>query len=107
AGVFCFAPFAWWWLAFPVWLGFFLLLAKAPTLRAAALAGWLFGCGFFLAGVSWVYVSLSVFGGMPAWLAGLATLLFCLALAGYPALLGAVFKRWQPVHPLRAALWFA
>lgn len=107
AGVLCFAPFGLWWLAFPVWLGLFALLRAAPSMRAAALLGGLFGAGFFLAGVSWVYVSLSVFGGMPAWLAGIATLLFCLAMALYPALLGALFKRWQPAGAVAAAFWFA
>jgi len=107
ASVFCFAPFALWWLAFPLGCVLFLLLDQSPTPRAAALTGWLFGCGFFLAGVSWVYVSLSVFGGMPAWVAALATLLFCLAMALYPALFGAVFKRWQPAERLVAALYFA
>jgi apolipoprotein N-acyltransferase len=71
------------------------------------LIGFLFGLGFFLAGVSWIYVSLSVFGGMAWWLAGPATLLFCTALALYPALAGWLFKRWQPTVFWRQALWFA
>mgnify|MGYP001343490336 FL=1 len=44
---------------------------------------------------------------MPAWLAGIATILFCLAMALYPALLGAVFKRWQPAGLLTSVLFFA
>ncbi|HOI53043.1 MAG TPA: apolipoprotein N-acyltransferase, partial [Azonexus sp.] len=61
----------------------------------------------FLAGVSWVYVSLSVFGGMPWWLAGPATLIFCAALALYPAAAGWAFRRWQPAAFWRQVLWFA
>lgn len=60
--------------------------APSPN-RAAALGFW-FGLGFFLAGVSWVYVSLHTFGGMPAPLAALATLLFCAYLALFPAATG-------------------
>jgi apolipoprotein N-acyltransferase len=114
AGVFAFAPFAW----FPInWLslcGLFALLgAETEGLRSprrGALLGAAFAFGLFLAGVSWVYVSLSVFGGMPAWLAGLATLLFCVVLSLFPALAGALFVRfaaagWLPRVLLFASLW--
>ena len=66
AGVLCFAPFGLFWLAPFVWFALFVLLLRAGSPREAALSGFLFGLGFFLSGVSWVYVSLSVFGGMPS-----------------------------------------
>lgn len=64
------------------------LWMSAPTPRAAFVAGWLFGLGFFLAGVSWVYVSLHRFGAMPAPVAAFATFGFCAFLALFPALAG-------------------
>ena len=107
ASVLAFAPVG----AFPLLplaLGLlFLLLRSAATPRQGALYGWAFGSGLFLAGVSWVYVSLNVFGGMPAWLAGLATLLFCLVLALYPALVGALAVRLRTAQPALDALAFA
>jgi apolipoprotein N-acyltransferase len=106
-GVFAFAPFELFWLAHLVCLGLFLLLGRAATVKGAFLTGWAFGFGFFLLGVSWIYVSLSVFGGMPPWLAGFATFLFCAVLALYPALAAAAFKRWQPAALWRQALFFA
>jgi apolipoprotein N-acyltransferase len=60
------------------------LLANA-TPRRAFWVGYAFGLGLFGAGVSWVYVSLHNFGGMPLPLAALATLLFCAFLALFPA----------------------
>ena len=66
------------------------LWVRAGTPRRAALAGFAFGLGFFLFGVSWVYVSLHEFGAMPAPLAAIATLLFCAFLALFPALTGAL-----------------
>ena len=107
AGVFCFAPFGLFWLAPVVWLTLFALLLRADSPRAAALTGLAFGLGFFLSGVSWVYVSLSVFGGMPWWLAGLAAFLFCAVMALFPTLAGWLFKLWQPPGLLRQALYFA
>lgn len=55
--------------------------------------GFFFGLGLFLFGVSWVYVSLHDFGGMPMPLAVLATLLFCAFVSLYFALAGAISDR--------------
>lgn len=96
ASVAAFAPLG----AFPlVWLtlgGLYGLLARARTVAAGAWLGGAFGFGFFGAGVSWVYVSLSVFGGMPAAAAAAATLAFCAGLALFPAAAGALFVRLAP-----------
>lgn len=107
ASVLAYAPVGW----FPLlWLalgGFFGLLCACPTPRAGARVGAAFGFGMFIAGVSWVYVSLSVFGGMPAAVAALATFLFCVVLAIFPALAGALFVAFSPAGWLRRALFFA
>jgi apolipoprotein N-acyltransferase len=58
------------------------------TPRRAFWAGYAFGLGLFGFGVSWVYVSLHTFGGMPVPLAALATLGFCAFLALFPAAAG-------------------
>jgi apolipoprotein N-acyltransferase len=92
---------------FPVALLAFAVLVQqwmraAP--RRALAAGYAFGLGMFGAGVSWVYVSLHTFGGMPPLLAGLATLLFCAFLALFPAAAGWLQAR-IPAHPaIRATL---
>ena len=68
----------------------FRLWHSTRSTRTGFLTGLAFGLGFFGAGVSWIYVSLSVYGGMAGWLAGLATLLFCLVLALFPATVGTI-----------------
>ncbi len=107
AGVLCFAPFGLFWLAPLVWLGLFGAFRLAGTPRQAALSGFCFGLGFFLGGVSWIYVSLSVFGGMPFWLAAPATFVFCAFMALYPALAGWAFKRWPTRGLWREGVYFA
>ncbi|WP_428825776.1 apolipoprotein N-acyltransferase [Azonexus sp. IMCC34842] len=106
-GVLCFAPAGLFWLAPLIWCGLFALLDRAGSPREALLTGLSFGLGFFLTGVSWVYVSLSVFGGMPWWLAGIAAFLFCGVMALFPMLAGGIFKRWQPERFWQQALFFA
>ncbi len=111
ASVLAFAPFG----GYPlIWLtlgGLFSLLDLSPHARHRTRQGALicgaFGFGLFVSGVSWIYVSLSVFGGMPMPLAAVATLLFCLVLAVYPALVGATFVRFAPETPWRRTLFFA
>ena len=87
---------------------FWLLRDPAWRARDAALLGALFGLGFFLAGVSWVYVSLATFSGLDAPVAALATLLFCAYLAVFPALACALYVRWRGASSaILSALLFA
>lgn len=83
-----FAPAALAPLPFLTGAGLLWLWQGADTPRRAAALGFAYGMGLFLAGVSWVYISLHEFGAMPAALAVVATLLFCAILASYPALVG-------------------
>lgn len=83
-------------LLFHLWRG-------AATPRGAAWFGFCYGLGFFLTGVSWVYVSLHDVGGMAAPLAVVATLLFCAYLALFPALAGYAFGRWRGASAWRDA----
>ena len=80
------------------------LWVRAATPRAAAWLGLAFGVGLFLAGVSWVYVSLHTFGMMPAPLAALATVLFCIYLALFPAAAGYLQARIAVAVPARLLL---
>lgn len=82
----------------------------APRARDAAWIGFAFGMGLFTAGVSWVYVSLSVFGGMPAPIAAFATLAYCAFLSWPLAAAGYAQHRLPASDSLRAicvipALW--
>lgn len=90
--VFAFAPVGWFALIFVTLPALFALLRDATPRRAALLA-FAFGLGLFGGGVSWVFVSLHTFGGMPAIAAAGATLAFCAYLALYPALAGWLFAR--------------
>jgi len=72
--------------------------------REAFWLGFAFGLGLFLAGVSWVYVSLSEFGGMPAALAAIATLGFCVLLALFTGFAGWLQARIPASAALRATL---
>ena len=98
--VLAFAPFE----AFPLlWLtsaGFYVLLCRTRDLprvgRRSALLGGSFGLGLFLGGVYWLFISMHTYGGMPALVAALLTLLFCAYLALYPTLAAWAFVRLAP-----------
>ncbi len=105
ASVLGFAPFGWFplpILALALLLG---LWRRAGNPRRAAAVGFAFGLGLFVAGVSWVYVSLHEFGAMPAPLAAFATLLFCIYLAAFPAATGYCFMA-APGGSVKLALLF-
>ena len=70
----------------------------------AALLGFSFGMGLFSAGVTWIYVSLHDFGGMPMIAAVLALLVLCVYLALFPAAAGWLLKKLKIVSP---AVWAA
>ncbi|MBL8514614.1 MAG: apolipoprotein N-acyltransferase, partial [Betaproteobacteria bacterium] len=90
-GVLGFAPFHFWPAALASIAALFALWLRPSRKRGAFAIGFFWGLGLFLAGVSWIYVSLHVYGNVPAVLAGIATLLFCTYLALFPALGGMAF----------------
>ncbi|MBI3433382.1 MAG: apolipoprotein N-acyltransferase [Hydrogenophilales bacterium] len=99
-----FAPFGLWPLPVLSLAVLFGQLSRTPSVRAGFLTGFAWGLGFFLTGVSWVFVSLWVYGGMPVWLAGFATFLFCAFLALFPAMVGALQARWPDARALKLML---
>ena len=99
-----FAPLEWFALALAALALLIHLWLTASGARAAAWLGFAFGMGTFLAGVSWVYVSLHRYGAMPAPLAAFATFAFCAILAAYAALAGALQAKFRAPRAVRAAL---
>ncbi len=79
------------------------LWARARPAECFA-SGLCFGLGLFGAGVSWVYISLQQFGGMPPALAAFATLCFCVLIALFPAGAGWLQARIPATPFWRAAL---
>ena len=113
AGLSCvygFAPFGFFVIPLLAQAMLFLLWARAATSHDAARLGFAFGMGLFGAGISWIYISLHDFGGMPIWLAALALLLFTAFLSLFTALAGylqGLFKlesRWR-VLLVMPAVW--
>ncbi|HSA90194.1 MAG TPA: apolipoprotein N-acyltransferase [Burkholderiales bacterium] len=103
ATVLAFAPLGLHPLAFLTFALLAHLWMDAPPRRCAWL-GIAFGAGLFGAGVSWVYVSLHQFGGMPAALAAFATVAFCALLALFPAAAGWLQARVPAPEAARACL---
>jgi apolipoprotein N-acyltransferase len=99
-----YAPFYLYLLPFITVAGLCCLWHGARTPRAAAAVGYAFGLGWFLLGVSWIYVSMHDFGAMPAPLATVATLLFCAFLALFPAAVGYACGRWAAAPAARYGL---
>jgi apolipoprotein N-acyltransferase len=103
ATVLAFAPLALHPLAF-LTLAFLLHTWIDAPPRRCAWSGFWFGLGFYGAGVSWVYVSLHTFGGMPGPLAAFATAGYCAFLALFPAAAGWLQARVPARESVRACL---
>ena len=77
-------------------VGLLLILSeRVDSPVRACVAAWLYGTVWLIGATGWMYVSLHHFGGLPAWLAGLAVVMLCVALSLYLALLGYVWVRWR------------
>ena len=106
ASVLAYAPFEQFWLMPLSWGVLYALLRETDARpKRAFFSGWAWGCGALFAGLCWLVVALNRFGGLSAPLSVLLILLFCVALALYPALVSALFARLRPSHWLaRAAI---
>jgi apolipoprotein N-acyltransferase len=100
--VFAFAPFHAPLVAVAALATLFWLWQRASAPRHGASLGFAFGLGMFGTGVSWVYVALETFGGMPMAVAVVSTAGFIAYLAAWPALAGwAVVRSSRPESRIR------
>jgi len=104
ACVFAFAPFYAWPVEIAGLAVVFGVWAASGSPRQAWLSGFAFGLGYFLSGISWIFVSLHEFGGMPSILAALATFFLCAYMALFPAFAGWIAVRWGATPGRRVAL---
>lgn len=102
--VFSFSPFDIFLLPLFTFAALMWLWLRAGHMRYAAFLGFAFGVGYFGAGISWIYVSLHDFGGMPAVVTVLLTALFCAYLALFSAAAGWLAVRLSPGGGLAFAL---
>ncbi|NND81262.1 MAG: apolipoprotein N-acyltransferase [Gammaproteobacteria bacterium] len=84
-----FAPFYLWPIAFISPAILFWCCHQARVTQTF-LYGFVFGLGMFSAGVSWVYISLHTYGGMPLWMGGIAVFGFASLLAFFSGLVMAL-----------------
>ena len=91
------APFHLWPLALVSAGGLFWLLRRAETSGRAFVLGWCFGVGKYGVGVSWIYVSIHVYGPTPAPLAAALVALFVVGLALVTGVTGWLFARLRAV----------
>ena len=96
-----FAPFEWYPLPLLA-LAILAVLLHASRSRDAFLYGWLFGVGQFGVGVSWVYVSIYLYGNAGLALSIIVMLLFVMFLALFPGLMGWALARMR----IASARWF-
>lgn len=122
-----FAPTGSWWAQLAV-LALFAMLLRSRTSAAgttgalrtpevaratdavrwrSATLGYAFGIGWFVAGIGWLYISMHVYGMMPAALAALAVLLFAAYLSIFPATAAWACARIGAASFLRFAIVFA
>jgi len=91
--VLAFAPIHWFFLAFlcPAVLLYIWLQSNQ---RAAFWYGFLFGLGFYTAGVSWVFISIHHYGNANISISLLITSMLILLMSCYPAVMGYIMRRF-------------
>lgn len=111
ASVLAYAPFEQFWLMPLSWGVLYVLLRESDMgLKQAFFSAWVWGSGALFAGLCWLVVALNRFGGLSAPFSVFLILLFCLALALYPALVSALFaylrpSSWLSRAAVAAACW--
>lgn len=93
-----FAPFNWWPLSlvsfailFTIWL------SSSP--KQAILVGYFYGLAMFGVGISWMYISLNSYGGMPPAIAGFSIFLGIAVISIFPATCGWLQSLFADKHP--------
>jgi apolipoprotein N-acyltransferase len=106
-GILGFAPF-YIFIATPVSLaGLFYFWHRASSPKEAAVMGFIYGLGFYIAGIYWIYISLHIFGKMPMLMAAIATFLLCAFMALFIALTGWLSVRYAKNNRIHLVILIA
>ncbi|WP_392561803.1 apolipoprotein N-acyltransferase [Orbus sturtevantii] len=96
--VFSYSPFDIWPLAYVSFTGL-LLLTKQKSAKQTALIAFIWGFGYFLAGIHWVYVSINQYGDLSIPVAIIILSLLVAYLALYPMLFAVLLRLFNKVCP--------
>jgi apolipoprotein N-acyltransferase len=102
---FSLAPFHIWPLAI-ISIAVFGLLINQRSLKTVLWRSWFFAVGMYGLGVSWIYVSISGFGGAPAPLACFLVIVFAFFMALLFSIPFYLYGRWFSQHKLSLLLAF-
>ena len=104
-----FAPLDWWPLTLVGVAVLVALVERAPTVRGAAGAGWLFGVGQFTVSLGWIATAFTYQAAMPAFMGWVTVVLLSMFLALYPGLAAGLTRAWPGGRSSRvfvfAAAW--
>ena len=85
SSLFSFQPFAWWPIQIVALAWLFYQVGMDTSARRSLLVGWGFGFGWSVAGMHWLYVAITVYGGMPAPVAAIAIALLAVYMGVFAA----------------------
>ncbi|RHW18564.1 apolipoprotein N-acyltransferase [Sphingomonas gilva] len=105
-----FEPLALWPVTLAAFALFMGVIWRAPSLKEALFAGWLFGLAHFSLGLNWIQKAFTYQDAMPHWLGYIAPVLLSVYLAVYPAIAAGLAWRYGRSDRLRfgivlAAAW--
>lgn len=86
--LFSFEPFGWWPVQFLALAYFFYRVGVENAPRHGLFLGWAFGFGWSVAGMHWLYIAITRFGGLPAILGAIAIALLGLYMGLFGAFAG-------------------
>ena len=92
-GTLSFAPYSFWPAMLISLIALFVLILHSPRPKFAAFLGLSWGLGYFGTGISWIYVVIDKFGGLPTPIGLLLISFLIIYLASYPALFAYILKR--------------
>lgn len=97
--VLSYSPFDLWPLAFISFSGLLILANNHKAIKKTILISLIWGIGYFLSGIHWVYISIKQYGDLPTPLAIIILLLLVFYLSLYPTIFAVLLRLFNKIFP--------
>lgn len=97
--VLSYSPFDLWPLAFVSFSGLLMLINNHSTFKKIIFISLMWGIGYFLSGIHWVYISIRQYGDLPTPLAMTILLLLVIYLSLYPMIFAVLLRLFNNIFP--------